>query len=270
MTEVYPLIDAHCHLDDVAFDADREAVSAAGQAAGVVGCVLAGVEPAGWARQAAWRAGRERTVAASVGLHPHVVCHYDAAELEPGLEALHAAAVGDASLAIGELGLDSSRWVPRGSLPAQRHAFRLQLSLARELDRPVVLHVLDAHGHALDVLQRDGVPKSGGVVHSYSGAPDLVARYEALGLCLSFSGSITRPTARRTLEAAARVSPDRLLVETDCPDQRPSTRDGSRNLPEFLPDVVAAVAAARGASLAHVAALTTQNATRLFHLEPFA
>lgn len=256
------VIDAHCHLDDPRYDGDRAEVISRARAAGVRGFVLAGVEPDGWAAQAAL-CREQPDMRATVGLHPQVVARWSPLELARGLEALSAAA----QFAIGEIGLDGSRWVPRGSLPMQREAFRAQLALARERGLPVALHVLDAHGHALDVLRRDGAPARGGMVHSYSGPAELVADYEALGFYLSFSGSITRPTARRALEAAARVSPERLLVETDCPDQRPADRDGSRNLPEWLGDVVAAVAAARGEAAEAVAARSMDNARRLFQWE---
>lgn len=255
------MIDAHCHLDFPRFDKDRDALLNSARAAGVRGFVVAGVSPDAWDAQAALEAAHPDIVSC-FGIHPHTAARYDKAALAAALDQLAARA----RLAIGELGLDNSKYVPRGSLPTQEVAFRAQLALARDRNLPIVLHVLQAHGRALAILKADGVPAAGGMVHSYSGPPALVGDYEALGLYLSFSGSITRPTATRGPEAARRVRADRLLVETDCPDQRPTGVKGSRNLPEYLPLIVAAVATARYEAPAEVAERTAANARRLFGL----
>ncbi|MFT5432255.1 MAG: TatD DNase family protein, partial [Myxococcota bacterium] len=194
------------------------------------------------------------------GLHP-----WAAARLGPGeLESTMVALAGYSPVAMGEMGLDRSRYVPRGSLPAQVVAFRAQLAVARERDLPVVLHVVGAHGAALEILQNDGVPAAGGMVHSYSGSAELVPRYEALGLHISFSASVTRPDARRVTSAVRAVSPQRLLVETDCPDQRPFARVGAINHPQWLIDVINAVAEIRGVPRHDIATQSAHNAEALF------
>ena len=101
-------------------------------------------------------------------------------------------------------------------------------------------------------------------MHSYGGPGDLVGAFEALGLYTSFSGSITRPGACRWVEAARAARPDRLLVETDCPDQVPHGVEGTRSLPEHLPRILAALAAVRGDDFETLAAQTARNARRLF------
>lgn len=169
--------------------------------------------------------------------------------------------------AIGELGLHAANSdAPADILLQQERAFRAQLALARQLDLPLVLHVVRAHGQALRILQRDGVPRSGGVVHSYSGSAELVADYVRLGLHLSFAGPITYPEARRVQAAACRVPRDRLLVETDAPDQTPWARKPAACEPAFLPDIVEALARHRGEACAELARSTEANARRLFGL----
>ena len=255
------MIDAHCHLDFERFDADRDALLDSARAAGVRGWIVAGVDPTGWDRQAAL-AAREPAVRVAFGIHPHAAARMGPGELAAGLDAL----AGRLAFAVGETGLDGSKYVPRGRLPGQAEAFRAQLALARERDLPVILHILYAHGPALEILEKDGVPACGGQVHSYSGPAELVRRYEKLGLYLSFASGVTRPEGRRVRAAAAAVSADRLLVETDCPDQRPYGREGSRNLPGWLPDVVAALAVARDEAPEAVAERTAQNARACFGL----
>ena len=252
------MIDAHCHLDFDRFDKDRDELLARARSVGVQGWIVAGVRPEDWQRQAALE--KYDDVHVAYGIHPHVAAQWYGNELEDAMAELRQRR----GIAVGEMGLDGGNYVPRGSLPFQLKAFRAQLSLARELNLPVILHIFGPHGMAIDTLKRDGLPQAGGMVHSYSGSAELVQRYEQLGLYISFSGSITRPTARRPLKAASVVSPDRLLVETDCPDQRPSGREGSRNLPEYLPDIVTAVAAVREESEERISALCADNARRLF------
>jgi TatD DNase family protein len=256
------VIDAHCHLDFPVFNEDRDWLMRRAAEHGVRGFVVAGVEEQFWDRQQAL-ADQYSNVRVAFGVHPHVASRMDLAQIESSILGLDRRA----NFALGEMGLDGSKYCPRGSLPQQVRVFREQLSVARDKNLPVILHILAAHGPAYDILKRDGVPDAGGMVHSYSGSAQMVKNYQELGLYISFSGSITRATARRGLEAAAEVDEGRLLVETDCPDQRPEGRKGSRNLPEWLTDVVAAVAGARNTSSEQIARMTAANACRLFGLE---
>ncbi len=255
------MIDAHCHIDFERFDDDRAEVLARARDVGVRGWICAGVEPRGWDRQDAVQQAHE-DVHVMYGIHPHIAARMAPDALRDALARLG----GRARFAVGETGLDGSKYVPRGSLDLQLDAFRAQLRLARERDLPVVLHILYAHGKAMEVLQQDGVPAAGGMVHSYSGPADLVGGYEALGLYISFAAGVTRPSAKRVLQAARAVSRHRLLVETDCPDQIPSGVAGARNLPQWLVHIVDAAAAARGEPAEEVASATARNARRLFGL----
>jgi TatD DNase family protein len=166
--------------------------------------------------------------------------------------------------ALGEIGLDALGDAHKQSLPRQEAAFRTQLALARERDLPLVLHILRAHDRALRILTRDGVPRRGGVVHSYSGARDLVPRYLALGLHLSFAGPVASPAALRVHEAARAVPGERLLCETDAPFQTPLPHRPADNEPAFLPAIASALATIRGEAADDVARYTEENARRLF------
>jgi TatD DNase family protein len=101
-------------------------------------------------------------------------------------------------------------------------------------------------------------------MHSYSGGAELVPVYRDLGFAFSFAGPVTYDNARRPVEAARAVPDELLLAETDAPDQAPAPHRGGRSEPAYLPHVIAGLAAARGASVEHVAALTAANARRLF------
>jgi len=256
-------------------------------AAGVSGVLLAGVDAPGWRDAAVLQArlGDRLDVALAYGIHPEVVCELaepgqagGASRLDEQLTALARAArgepltAGEAPLplphAIGELGLDGREPKPAAPdrLVPQERVFRAQLALARELDLPLVLHVVRAHAPALRILQRDGVPRRGGVVHSYSGSAELAADYLRLGLHISFAGPVTYPEARRVHAAAKAVPSERLLVETDAPTQTPWGRRPAACEPAFLPDVLAALALHRGQPWAELAATTETNARRLFRI----
>ncbi|MCS6914957.1 MAG: TatD family hydrolase [Myxococcales bacterium] len=264
------MFDSHCHLHDGRMDQVREAALARARAAGVQGMLLAGVEATGWAVAAALVARDPDHIAASYGVHPQMVPSLAPDAIAQQLELLSACCAGRGPLprpaAIGELGLDAGCDLMRASLPAQERVFREQLALARQHDLPVVLHVLRAHSRVLALLRADGVPACGGVVHSYSGGPHLVADYLALGLCLSFAGPVTYPGARRVQQAARAVPQERLLVETDAPDQTPAPHRPGPNEPACLPAVVAALATIRGEDPLQVARYTEDNARRLFRL----
>lgn len=184
----------------------------------------------------------------AVGLHPQVEGG-DLDGLEDWIDRLGASA-------IGELG-----WDKRGpaDLDAQTERAEAQLELAKRRGLPVILHVVGAHGLALARLARHA-PLSG-VVHAYSGSAELVPRYVELGLSLSFGPSVTRPSARKVLEAARRVPLEHLLAETDGPDQR---IDGRRGEPADLVRVLERLAHVRNEPFDHVARATADNARRLF------
>jgi TatD DNase family protein len=248
--------------------AQADAAIGRAKAAGVCGFMLAGVSPDGW-RTELELCERHPECAASYGIHPQLCGEVDEVSLLAMLEELGRALRGDGwprPAALGEIGLDRSTPALKGSLPFQERLFREQLALAREAELPVILHVLQAHGRTLELLKHDALPRAGGVVHSYSGPAELVPSYEALGLHVSFTGIVCQPKARKARAAAARVSADRLLVETDSPDQTPHPHRPHPNEPAFLPTVVEELAKLRGQSIAELAHLTDHNARRLFHL----
>lgn len=260
------MIDSHCHLDFAAFDADRDACVERAAAAGVTGILVPGVEPATWpVVHALARRHHARRMRHAIGIHPQVVPRL-AGELpatDAAIDALATriadAATATGAIAIGECGLDG----PTGDPALQERVFRAHLRAARALDLPLVIHVFRAHDAAPRILRAEGATTRG-VLHSYSGGAGLVGAYARLGLWFSFAGPITYPNARRPIEAARVVPVDRLLVETDAPDQAPAAARGQRNEPALLPHVIAALADALDDDRDELADLTAANARQLF------
>jgi len=196
---------------------------------------------------------------AAFGIHPQVVGTLSDQERARVAE-LPARLERTGGVAVGECGLDG----PTGHMDVQEALFRQQIGFARDLRLPLIVHVFKQHEAALRVLREEGAQAVGGVLHSYSGGAQLVPRYADLGFAFSFAGAVTWPKARRPLEAVRAVPEDLLLLETDAPDQSPTTRRGSRNEPAHLIEIATAVAHARDLPLPALATLTAENTRRLF------
>jgi TatD DNase family protein len=205
----------------------------------------------------------------ALGIHPQLLPELDPRGDDRRLADLDAALARGGAVGVGECGLDGPGAEPgAGPFPAamarQLAVLEGHLALARKHSLPVLLHCLRAHPALLPLLEAERLPR-GGLLHSYSGSAADVARYAAAGMAFSFAGPVTYERARRPLEAARAVPRDRLLLETDAPDQTPRPHRG-RNEPAHLAAVAAAVAAALGIDVATLDALTTANARALFRL----
>jgi TatD DNase family protein len=268
-------IDTHAHIDTPRFGGDlarREAALRAREV-GIAAVVIPGIQPSTWCALLE-RAARLREEITGVCFHTALGVHPQALpDLDPDADAdacatleQHLAAAPAGLVAIGECGLDFG---PLGegagaSRARQVAVLDAHLKLSRRTGLPLLLHCLHAHAVLRERLASAPTPAS--ILHSWSGSAELVRGFCGLGHCISFAGSITLPNARRPLAAARAVPPDRLLLETDSPDQTPYGRRPARNEPAFLPDIAAAVAAARDEPLADLAARTTANARRVLRL----
>ena len=262
------MIDTHCHLDKAEFDGDRDAALERARAAGISEVIVPAVGPDGWSPLAGL-AARTPGVHFGLGVHPQLLPELDPRGDERVLGDLDLALARGGAVGVGECGLDGKSAEPgAGPWPApmdrQLALLRGQLGLARKHGLPVMLHCLRAHDALLSLLREEPLP-AGGVLHSYSGSPEQVLAYAALGLRFSFAGPLTYERARKPAAAARAVPRDRLLLETDAPDQTPRPHRG-RNEPAFLVDIAAALGSALGLPVAEVDTLTTANARALFGL----
>ena len=255
------LFDSHAHVDGPEFDADRDAVLARARAAGVRRLIVIGaVGDIASAERAVALAERDPDVFATIATHPH-----DAGAMTEAWWAVHARlARHPRVVAIGETGLDF--YYDHAPREAQADAFRRFVALAREVGKPVVCHIRDAHAEARAILVETGAAEVGGVIHCFTGTPDDAEAYAALGFHVSFSGIVTYKNAQPIRDAVRRVPLDRILVETDCPYLAPIPMRGKRNEPAFVVHTAAVVAREAGVSLAELAAATVANTERIFRL----
>jgi TatD DNase family protein len=207
-------------------------------------------------RQAVELAGRHPDVDATVGLHPH-----DASKLVGEWELLEPLAQAERVVAVGETGFDFHYL--HSPAEEQEAAFRIQIRLAKRLDRALVVHSRDAWDDTFSVLADEGAPDRT-VMHCFTGGPAEAYRALDLGAYLSYSGIATFPGADDVRAAAAITPLDRLLVETDAPYLAPVPRRGRENEPGYVGLVGAAVAVATGRSEGEIAERTTSNARATF------
>lgn len=253
------LIDAHCHLFDRQFDADRVEVLQRAVAAGVGHVVIIGESRA--AAEAALAFAAPRTdVSVVAGLHPHDAKEWNS-EYEAWLRALCAAA-SMRPCALGEIGLDYH--YDHSPRDVQRRVFDTQLALAQALDLPVVIHAREADDDLLAQLRN--FPRVRAVLHSFSSGMALLEGALALGHWASVSGMAT--FKNWTLDDAIRLVPaGRLMVETDAPYLAPVPHRGKRNEPAFVRQVAERVAVVRGVEVAQVERETTQACAELFGIK---
>jgi len=164
--------------------------------------------------------------------------------------------------AVGEIGLDYHYdFSPRD---VQHAVFRAQVRLARELQRPVVIHTREADEDTIAILREEGGGEVRGVLHCFTGDAALADAGLALGFFVSLAGIITFPKAEALRQTVRRVPLDRLLTETDSPFLAPVPYRGKRNEPAYVARVVAALADMRGIPAGELSARTAANFHRLF------
>ena len=165
-------------------------------------------------------------------------------------------------VALGEIGLDYH--YPDTDRELQMRYFDAQMTLAGELDIPVSIHDRDAHGDVLEMIKRHKGVR--GVLHSYSGSPEMAAELVRLGYMISFSGTLTFKNARRGPEVAAILPKDAVLIETDAPYLAPHPHRGKLNHSGYLEYTNRVLAGFLKISEQECAALTEANARRFFKI----
>ena len=251
------LFDSHCHVNEEAFDEDREAVLARMREAGVARYAVIGSDMATSEACVQYAMNHPDAVAA-VGVHPHEAKGFR----EEDLDRLKDWFLSGKAAAIGEIGLDYHYDLsPR---EVQREVCRLQMALAWEIGAPVAFHVREAHGDMIEIMKSMGNRLTRGIMHCFSGSAETAKEYLRMGYSISFAGPLTFKKAPKLREAARIVPRDRLLIETDSPYLAPEPVRGRRNEPGHVRYVAEKLAEIREESLEELAASTFENAKTIY------
>jgi TatD DNase family protein len=252
------LVDSHCHLDlidDRLGGVEQLLANAAERDISHFLCVCVGLENANTVRALA---EQYNNVFASAGIHPnHVV------EESITSDQLLTLAAPPAVVAVGETGLDYFR---SDNGKQQQEQLAMHVGVARELRKPLIIHMRDAAEDTLALLKRERASEVGGVMHCY--VEDLESARKAIdmGFMISFSGIVTFRSAADLQQVAVQIPSESLLVETDSPWLAPVPWRGKTNQPAYVRDVAEFLAELREETLEELAANTTRNFFRLFSL----
>ncbi len=252
------LFDTHAHMDDRAFDTDREELLNSYPEQGIAllmnpGCSLES------SRNAVALANRYDYVYAAVGSHPDAADEVNEAVLEEYRELCKQ---NPKVKAIGEIGLDYHyEDIPR---QIQLKAFRAQMELARELNLPVIVHEREAHEDGMAVVRE--FSDITGVFHCYSGSAEMARQLVDRGWYIGFTGVLTFKNARKAIEVASSIPLERIVIETDCPYMSPEPFRGKRNDPGKIYRMAEKLAEIRGMTVEEIQKITLENGKRLYRI----
>ena len=257
------IIDSHAHYYDGRFEVECEGADSligALLSSTVSGIVNVGTSPE-TSRLAIAQAKKYKEMHTALGLHPSDIRLLDVSvpDAIADIEELILNRE-NKCVALGEIGLDYH--YPDTDKRAQWDAFDMQMTLAEKLSLPVVIHDREAHGDVMDMIRK--YPSVRGIMHSYSGSPEMALELVRRGFTISFSGTLTFTNARRVREAAEVLPRDAVIIETDCPYLAPHPYRGKLNHSGLLEYTNRALSEIFGISEAECAALTETNARRIF------
>ncbi len=256
------LIDTHCHLDFPDFEAERDAIVARAHAAGVAQMVTISTRVKKFPQILAI-AEKYPSVFCSVGTHPHNADE----ELDVTVDDLVRLSGHPRVVAIGEAGLDY--FYDNAPREAQAQGLRNHIAAARITGLPLVIHSRSADEDMAAILSEEtGKGAFPFLLHCFSSGAELARIGVELGGYVSFSGILTFPKSEDLRQIARTVPTERMLVETDAPYLAPKPFRGKRNEPAYVAHTAAVLAETLGMSEAEIAAITTENALRIFSKMP--
>ena len=254
------LVDVHCHLESGYFTDNLPNIIRQATKAGIVKLITASISPSQWAKTLNI-AAQFKEVECALGVHPWYIKPQDMDSL------LSLATLCQNAVAIGEIGLDSKNI--ETTLEEQKPFFEAQLAIANELGLPVIMHCRGAFQELISSIKRVGVPKAGGIIHSFNGSSEIAVEFMKLGISFSLGGILTYRNSSKRVKLLKTIYPSHFLLETDSPDIVPieaRTDPPTPNVPSNILYNLHAAAELLGEPVEKVAETTTTNAYRIFDL----
>lgn len=254
------IIDTHVHLDDARYVDDFDAMMERARTAGIDKFIIPGAHP-GTLERAVELSERYDDVYFAVGVHPYDMETFESVDFER--YAAHPKCV-----AIGECGLDYFRLEGTDEeklreKERQDHVFRMQIRLARKVNKPLIVHIRDASHDAKAVLLEEKAGEVGGVLHCYNADEELLSLSKE-GFYFGIGGVVTFQNAKKLINVFPKIPREKLLIETDGPYLTPHPHRGTRNESAYTRYVADKMAELLEMPPGEVEALTTSNAKTLF------
>lgn len=253
------LFDSHAHYNDKKFDEDRFEILDSMRKNGI-GYIVNAADSMESIDKILPLCQKYDFMYAAVGVHPE-----EAGGLsEEDMQLLKKLSGHNKVCAIGEIGLDYHYDdVPKD---VQKYWFDRQLTLAEEVNLPVIIHDREAHSDCIDILKKHDIKRIGGVMHCYSGSSEMAKDILALGMYFGFGGTVTFKNAKKVQRAAAEVPLERIVIETDCPYLAPEPHRGERNSSLLIHYVAEKLAEIKGITKDEVEEVTFRNAKLLYRI----
>lgn len=253
-------IDSHCHLDRLNlddFEHNLDLVVENAKQAQVSEMLCVSVTLKDFPAMVE-KTNKYANVHLSCGMHP--LNQDDIVDQEQLLELSKNKRV----IAVGETGLDYF-YAPE-TKALQLDSFRKHIRVAKQLNKPLIIHTRDAQQDTLDIMKEEGADQVGGVLHCFTESLEMAEKAIEMGFYISFSGIVTFKNASELREVAKKIPDDKFFIETDSPYLAPVPHRGKQNQPAYVVEVAKHLASIRGQSLTTIAELSSANFKRLFAL----
>lgn len=252
--------DTHAHLDDEKYDQDREEMLKRAKNNGIAYICNIGYDLPS-SQRSVQLAQKYDFIYAAVGIHPQ-----DAETVNDSTwEEIKKLAQEPKVVAIGEIGLDYYRDLSPREI--QRKVFQEQIILAKQLNKPIVVHDREAHGEVMEILTKEKLPEAGGILHCFSGSWEMAQACINMGFYISIAGPVTFNNAKKLKEIVPKLPLERLLIETDSPYLTPEPHRGKRNESTYVVHVAEQIAQLRGMDVEELGNVTTANAKKIYQIK---
>ncbi|PCI09297.1 MAG: DNAase [Gammaproteobacteria bacterium] len=252
-----PLIDSHCHLDFSIFDDDRSQILQRASTNNINNIIIPGTQSMYWNRIKKL-CSQYAQLHACYGLHPYWINNHNKTDIKQ----LNAYVSLNKPVALGECGLDFRP--QQADKKTQRYFFEAQLDIAEQHRLPVVIHSVKATETVISTLKQ--YKNLTGMIHSYSGSAEQARQLIDLNFFISVSGSVTYNNAKKIQAVVKSIPLNRLLLETDAPDQTDQKNIGKRNEPAYLINTLKKISQLKQIPETVIAKQTTENACLLFSI----
>ncbi len=236
------MIDSHAHLDFPEFDHDREQLFKEMKAASISSALIPGVSPSHWPKQL--QVANQYSCTYALGIHPWYVTDEVNTQLSQLVDIINVNATDNNLVALGECGLDK---IKLNNWELQLFAFEAQIKLAKHYQLPLIVHSVKAHNEVILLLKKHQLSKAG-IVHGFYGSVEIARQYLDLGFKLGIGGLLLNDNAKKLRNAVQILPINSFVVETDSPAMLPKNRDGSRNTPLLVNEIVIKIADLQGES----------------------